>query len=73
MLSFSIFTLCGSGLWNGLLLGLGALLGTQYKLIEQYSRYLNYAVYAAVAVLVVWVIARSVRRRKPAGANSRLN
>ncbi|MGP4030881.1 DedA family protein [Pseudarthrobacter sp. 1C304] len=73
MLSFSIFTLCGSGLWNGLLLGLGALLGTQYKLIEQYSRYLNYAVYAAVAVLVVWVIARAVRRRKPAGANSRLN
>jgi hypothetical protein len=49
------------------------LLGTQYKLIEQYSRYLNYAVYAAVAVLVVWVIARAVRRRKPAGANSRLN
>lgn len=69
MLSFSIFTLCGSGLWNGLLLGLGALLGTQYKLIEQYSRYLNYAVYAALAALVAWVIARAVRRRKAARLN----
>lgn len=73
LLSFSIFTLCGSGLWNGLLLGFGALLGTQYKIIEQYSRYLNYAVYAAVAALVVWVIARAVRRRKTARATSSLS
>ncbi|WP_346958204.1 DedA family protein [uncultured Arthrobacter sp.] len=65
MLSFSAFTLAGSGLWNGILIGLGAVLGARYELIDQYSHYLNYAVYAACAALLVWFIARGVRRRKP--------
>jgi hypothetical protein len=43
--TFSLFTLAGSGLWNGALIGLGYLLGAQYRLIEEYSRFLNYAVY----------------------------
>ncbi|MEQ4518090.1 DedA family protein [Pseudarthrobacter sp. B907] len=64
MLTFSLFTIAGSGLWNGLLIGLGAFLGAQYELIEQYSRYLNYAVYVAVAALVAWFIVRAIRRRK---------
>lgn len=62
--TFSIFTIAGSGLWNSVLIGLGALLGTQYALLEQYSRYLNYAVYAATAAVIAWLIVRSVRRRK---------
>jgi membrane protein DedA with SNARE-associated domain len=62
--TFSIFTIAGSGLWNSLLIGLGALLGTQYALITEYSRYLNYAVYAAVAAVIAWLIVRSVRRRR---------
>lgn len=62
--TFSIFTIAGSGLWNSLLIGLGALLGTQHALVEQYSRYLNYAVYAAVAAVIVWLIVRSIRRRR---------
>jgi membrane protein DedA with SNARE-associated domain len=70
MVTFSVFTLSGSGLWNGLLIGLGALLGTQYELIEQYSRYLNYAVYAAVAAVVMWFVVRAVRRRNSAGTKS---
>jgi membrane protein DedA with SNARE-associated domain len=64
---FSVFTVAGSGLWNGLLISLGALLGAQYRLIEQYSRFLNYAVYAAVAALIGWLIVRSVRRRRNPG------
>ncbi|HKU01761.1 MAG TPA: DedA family protein, partial [Arthrobacter sp.] len=32
--TFTVFTLAGSGLWNGALIGLGYLLGTQYQLIE---------------------------------------
>jgi membrane protein DedA with SNARE-associated domain len=61
--TFSVFTLAGSGLWNGALIGLGFLLGTQYRLIEQYSRFLNYAVYVALGLMVVWLVVRSVRRR----------
>lgn len=41
---FSAFTVAGSGLWNTLLITLGAALGTQYELVDRYSRYLNYAV-----------------------------
>lgn len=59
---FSAFTLAGSAIWNGLLIGLGALLGTQYELVEQYSRYLDYIVIAAVVVTIAWLIARRVRR-----------
>ena len=61
--TFSVFTLAGSGLWNGALIGLGFLLGTQYRLIEQYSRVLNYVVYIALGLMVVWLVVRSVRRR----------
>ena len=61
--TFSLFTLAGSGLWNGALIGLGFLLGTQYRLIEQYSRFLNYVVYVALGLMVVGLVVRSVRRR----------
>lgn len=61
---FSVFTIAGSGLWNVLLISFGALLGAQYRLVEEYSRFLNYAVYAAVAAFIGWLILRSVRRRR---------
>lgn len=64
--TFSIFTIAGSGIWNGALIGLGVLLGRQYSMVEQYSRFLNYAVYAALAVFVGWLVVRYVRRRKTA-------
>lgn len=62
--TFTLFTVAGSGLWNGALVGLGYLLGTQYELIEQYSRFLNYAVYAALGVALVLLIIRRTRRAK---------
>ena len=40
-----------------------AALGTQYTLIDQYSSYLNYAVYAAFAGVVVWLVIRCLRRK----------
>lgn len=64
LFTFSLFTLAGSGAWNSLLIGLGAALGTQYAAIDQYSRYLNYAVYLAVAAVVVWLIVRRLRRKR---------
>ncbi|CAD5989783.1 DedA family protein [Agreia sp. COWG] len=63
LLSFSIFTIAGSAIWNGLLIGLGAALGTQYELIEKYSDYLNYIVYAAIIGVVGWLVIRRMRRR----------
>ncbi|SDS98876.1 membrane protein DedA, SNARE-associated domain [Friedmanniella luteola] len=60
---FSASTIAGSGLWNTLLITLGAALGTQYELVDRYSVYLNYAVYAAIAGLLVWLIARRIRQR----------
>lgn len=62
--TFTIFTIAGSGIWNTLLIGLGALLGTQYQLIDQYSQYLNYAVYAAIAGVIIWLIIRRTHRTK---------
>lgn len=62
--TFSLYTLGGSGLWNGALIGFGYALGTQYQVIEQYSRFLNYAVYLALGVSVLWLVVRSIRRSK---------
>ena len=62
--TFSLYTVAGSGLWNAALIGLGYLLGTQYQLIEKYSKFLNYAVYAALAVLVAAVVVRRLKRAK---------
>lgn len=62
--TFSIFTIAGSGLWNALLIGLGVLLGAQYRLIEDYSKYLNYAVYAVLAATIAWLSVRAYRRQR---------
>jgi len=59
---FCALSAAGSGVWNGLLVTLGALLGRQYHLIDQYSAFLNYAVYAAIAAVVVWLVIRRIRR-----------
>ena len=62
--TFTAFTIAGSVIWNGLLIGLGAALGAQYRLIDGYSRFLNYAVYAALAFFVGRLIVRGFRRRR---------
>ena len=61
---FTVFTILGSAIWNALLITLGALLGTQYELVEKYSHVLNYVVYAAIALVIVLLVVRRVRRAK---------
>ncbi|AXH35193.1 DedA family protein [Humibacter sp. BT305] len=70
---FSVFTLLGTVLWNGLLVGLGAALGTQYELIDRYSQWLDIAVYTAIGAVIVWLVVRRIRRgrRERAGAERR--
>lgn len=68
LLTFIAFTVAGSGIWNTVLILLGAALGTKYQLVEQYSRYLNYALYAAISGVIVWLVVRRVRANR-GGAN----
>jgi membrane protein DedA with SNARE-associated domain len=68
--TFSLFTIAGSGLWNTLLVSLGAALGTRHEVIAQYSHYLDYAVYAALAVVLAMLVARRVQRTRAAASVS---
>jgi membrane protein DedA with SNARE-associated domain len=61
---FTVFTVAGSAVWNSLLIGLGAGLGTQYEQISRYSHYLDYAVYAAIVLGIGALLLRRRRRRK---------
>jgi membrane protein DedA with SNARE-associated domain len=62
--TFSIFTIAGTAVWNLLLIGLGALLGTQYELIDRYSTILDYVIYAVIGGLIVWLVVRRLRRAR---------
>jgi membrane protein DedA with SNARE-associated domain len=59
--TFSIYTIIGSCLWNTVLLGVGAALGTQHERLEQYLGYLDYAVYSAIAIALVILVVRRMR------------
>lgn len=64
LLAFTAFTVGGSLLWNGVLIGAGFALGEQYELVDRYSRVLNYIVVAGFAAIVVWLLIRRSRRRR---------
>jgi membrane protein DedA with SNARE-associated domain len=61
---FILFTTVGSGAYNLALVGSGWLLGSRWKTVEQYSNYLNYAIYAAIAVAVGTFVVKRLRRRE---------
>jgi membrane protein DedA with SNARE-associated domain len=63
---FSVLTIAGSAIWNGLLVGLGALLGTQYTLIDRYSSVLDIAIWGALAAVLGWLVVRRIRRARAA-------
>jgi membrane protein DedA with SNARE-associated domain len=60
---FILYTTIGSGVYNLVLVGAGWLLGSRWKTVEQYSNYLNYAIYAAIAVAIGVFVVKRVRRR----------
>lgn len=61
---FCLLTAVGSTAWNVFLIGVGAALGTQHELIDQYMDYVNYAVYAAIVVAVVILAVRRYRQHR---------
>lgn len=71
LVRFTVLTLLGSGLWNGLLVGGGMALGTQWKLVEKYSSVLDIAMIVAVVVVIGLLAVRRVRKvRERAGDGS---
>jgi membrane protein DedA with SNARE-associated domain len=71
LLSFSLFTIAGTLLWNSLLIGLGAALGSQYELIDRYSTVLDFVIIGAVVLMIGMLVVRRIRQRKTAKAPGR--
>jgi membrane protein DedA with SNARE-associated domain len=64
--TFSIFTIAGTALWNALLIGLGAALGSQYELIDRYSSVLDAIIIGVVVVFLLLLIVRRIKRGRAA-------
>jgi membrane protein DedA with SNARE-associated domain len=60
---FLVLTTIGSGAWNAVFVLAGYALGAQFEQVEQYSSWLNRAVYLAIAVLLALGVRRALRRR----------
>lgn len=67
---FAVCTAIGSGTWNAALIGLGAALGTQRHVIDQYLDVLDAVVYVALGLAVVVLVARRLRRRRTRGSTT---
>ncbi|WP_454050001.1 DedA family protein [Cellulomonas sp. Marseille-Q8402] len=65
--TFLLYTAVGSLVWNSLLIVGGYVLGSQWQDIGHYSDYINYAVYAAIVLVVVRFVWTRLRRRRLAG------
>ena len=63
LVTFTLLTTLGSGLWNTVFVLAGYGLGEQFQQVEQYSAWLNYAIYAAIAVLLALGVRRALRRQ----------
>jgi membrane protein DedA with SNARE-associated domain len=65
---FTVLTTLGSLIWNTLLVGAGYALGTQYRLVEQYSGVVDKVLLGVLVLALVVVITRRVRRRTTTSA-----
>ncbi|MBF0723865.1 DedA family protein [Sanguibacter inulinus] len=66
LVTFSVLTMLGSGLWNGMLIGVGAALGSEHERLEKYLGYVDLVVYAALALAVGVLVWRRVREARSA-------
>ena len=63
-LNFILFTALGAGLWNCALALLGYLAHGQQDLLNKYSHELSYVFVGIGAILLGWLILKSVRKKK---------
>ena len=62
-LTFISYTFLGAGLWNIILASLGYLAGENRELINTYSHELSYVFVGIGAILLVWLVLKSVKKR----------
>ena len=60
---FSLLTAAGSGIWNALWIYIGIQLEDRWREAESWAKYLDYAIYALVVLMVIIFITRMIRRR----------
>ncbi|MGJ0387570.1 DedA family protein [Microbacterium sp. CGR1] len=72
LVRFSLYTIVGSGLWNSFLIGVGAALGTQHEQLEGVLGYVDYVVYAAIAIALGILIVRRVREARGSARATRV-
>jgi membrane protein DedA with SNARE-associated domain len=64
-LTFILYTFLGAGLWNIILAGLGYVAGENRELINSYSHELSIVFVGIGALLLGWLVFKSVNKRKP--------
>ena len=64
--TFLLLTIGGTVVWNALLIGAGVLLGRQWQTVEQYTRWLDVAMVAAVVLVVARLGWRRFREHRAA-------
>lgn len=68
LLPFILYTTLGSGVWNGLLVGAGYLLGEQWGTVRSYTKYFEYGVILLLGVAVLAFLFRRLMARRTATA-----
>ena len=63
MPQFLAYTLLGSAVWNGALIGAGAALGTQHELVERWVGVLDWVLVLGAVTVLGLGVARRLRRR----------
>ncbi len=64
LVTFTVYTVAGSLLWNGLLVGAGAWLGDQWEQVDQYAGWIDKVFVGALVVVVAWAVLRRLRSRR---------
>lgn len=67
LVSFGLFSLFGSALWNAVLIYLGFILGENWTqvgaVVDEYSTIVKYILIALLVLLFIWLIRRSQKRK----------
>lgn len=61
---FVLYTALGAGMWNALLAYSGVLLNQNWRLVSDYSQYLDVLAVAGIVLCAAWLVRRHVRHGK---------